>query len=239
MTSAIPQQRVEFPIANPDLGIGLYANASLIDVPRGVSGGVEVEVPRLGGHGLWDQTCTPLDDNEVKHGGDTPAVRRFPGTGVWALDDCGPVGSTMQDSRDAAVQTLRRTEPVDVEKFVAPVLLEQAVPSTSLAAAVTMFSTEGMLPVIHIAPSMLEELVTRRVAVQQGKLWRHVLGGVLAVGAGYEGLLTNPIVTGPVVVYRSAVVSYESFDPSTNQRVALAERTASVAWAGPAVEVTL
>lgn len=238
MTSALPAVQVQYPVPTPSVGMGLYASAALIDAPRGVTGGVEIEVPRLGGHGLWDQTCTPVADNTEKHGGDTPAVRRFPGTGVWAADDCGPVGASEADARRSAEQTLRRTEPADAERFLAPHLLQDAVPAATLAQAITMFTVEGLVPVVHIAPSMLEALVERRAVSQQGSLWRHVLGGVLAVGAGYEGLLTAPVVTGPTAVYRSAVHVASAFGTGTNQRLAVAERSIAVAWVGPTVEVT-
>lgn len=231
----VPAVSVDFPAQPVTLGIGLYGAAVMRPSDRGVAGGIELPMPRLGGHGLWEQTCTAAEDNPAKSGGDTPAMVLFPGTGVWAYDDCPPVGLGA-DAVKAAEDTLKRTEQHDVELFTASVLNQRKITGTTVGAAITSFTAEGLVAVVHIAPSMMEQMVRDKSIYLAGGRYVHALGAAVVVGSGYEGELTTPVVTGPIVIYRSPVETVGAFSTRTNGRAVLAERTAAVAWLGPAIE---
>lgn len=222
------------PAASPS---GLYSVATLVDEERPVVWGVDVPAPIIGGHGLWPEVCKPGD--RVKKGGDSPATVRFPGTAVWAVDDCRLVGSTDAEARGRAEETLRAVESVEVERHVAALLKERATsPGGDLMASESVLLAEGIRPVVHVRPSDVPSLLSARALTVQSGVLKTVLGSAVAVGAGYETALDGVYVTGGVTVFRNPVNVYEAVSPSTNTRMVVAERGVAVAWRGQVVKIS-
>lgn len=234
--SGIPPVTVDGPLPAPGRAVGLYAAASLVDEPRPVVGGVELPGDSNGGHGLWLSPCGPSD--EVKSGDDGAEVIRFPGTAVWAAEDCHLLGVSEEESRDRARLRLARFEPVDVERHLAPLLEERSVAGSSLADAQARMMVAGLAPVVHIAPESLEGMLREKQVLLSGQRLVTPLGASVAVGAGYtEALGASVIVTGPVTVWRSPVEVHTGLRLSGNRRLTVAERAVAVSWQGQAIKI--
>ena len=90
---------------------GLYPVATLVDVARAVSMGVEVEFPGSAGSGLWVDNCVAGDlSNDPKQGGGGSTRAQFPGVAVWAAVECAAVGAVTEELRDSASSALRAVE---------------------------------------------------------------------------------------------------------------------------------
>ena len=238
MAPGIPPVTVSAQPPAPGRIVGLYAAASLIDEPRSVVGGVEVPVDTAGGHGLWADPCAPGDAR--KEGDPGGEVIKFPGTAAWAADQCHLVGVTDQEATDRARLRLARFEPIDAERHLAPVLAARAtVGDAGLSGAQAAVLLAGLTPVVHIAPSSLEAMITAKQIVLVGQRLQTPLGAQVAVGAGYADTLGpgEAFVTGPVTVWRSPVDVHLGYGLATNQRLVVAERPLAVSWQGPAIKV--
>ena len=241
MAPGIPPVNVAAPPPAPGRIVGLYAAASLVDEPRSVVGGVEVNVDTAGGHGLWVDPCTPGDS--VKEGGDDGTNLQFPGTAVWAAEECYLVGVSEQDAKDRARQRLARFEPIEVERHLAPLLDDKANAGTTQAATLAAAQAEvllaGMSPVVHIAPESLEAMISAKQIMLVGQRLVTPLGAQVAVGAGYTDVLGagEVIVTGPVTVWRSPVEVHVGLGLTKNKRLAVAERGIAVSWQGPTIKI--
>lgn len=237
MATGIPPVTVAAQPPAPGRLVGLYAAAALIDEPRSVVGGVAVPVDTVGGHGLWDDPCTPGEAR--KQGGEDGEVVHFPGTAAWAADECHLVGVTEQEARDRARLRLARFEPIEAEKHLAPLLAARATAGADgLTAAQAEVLLAGMSPVVHIAPSSVEAMISAKQIMLVGQRLQTPLGAQVAVGAGYADTLGpgEAFVTGPVTVYRSPVEVHVGLGLTKNKRLAVAERALAVAVQGPIIK---
>ena len=237
MATGIPPVTVTAPGAVPGRIVGLYAAASLVDEARSVVGGVEVHVDSAGGHGLWDDPCGPAES--VKQGGEDGNIRRFPGTAVWAAEECHLVGVTEEEERDRARVRLARFEPLEAERHLAPQLAADAEAGDGLTEAQGRVLLAGLAPVVHVAPESLDALITAKQVQLVGQRLQTPLGAAVAVGAGYSDTLGagEVIVTGPVTVWRSPVDVHVGLGLDKNKRLAVAERGIAVSWQGPAIKI--
>lgn len=237
MAPGIPPVAVDAAAPEPGRLVGLYAAARLIDVPRSVVGGVEVEVEGVGGHGLWPDPCAPGDLR--KEGASDGNTIAFKGTAVWAADECHLLGVEKEEAEQKARVRLARFEPIDAEKFAIEQISAAATEGTSLAEAQAAVLLAGMSPVVHVAPESLEALITSQQVMLVNQRLQTPLGASVAVGAGYSDTLGagEAIVTGPVTVWRSPVDSYVSYSLSKNTRLAVAERPLAVSWKSPTVKI--
>lgn len=237
MARGIPPVAVNAAAPEPGRLVGLYAAATLIDVPRSVVGGVEVEVDGVGGHGLWPDPCTPGDLR--KEGATEGNTIAFNGTAVWAADECHLLGITEEEAQQKARVRLARFEPLDAEKFAIEQIDAAATAGTTLAEAQAAVLLAGMAPVVHVAPESLESMISAKQIMLVNQRLQTPLGASVAVGAGYSDVLAagEAIVTGPVTVWRSPVDSYVSYSLSKNTRLAVAERPLAVSWKSPTVKI--
>lgn len=211
---------------------GLYGAATLLDVDRAVSGGVTVELPRTGGDGLWFDDCGPnASRNGSKAGGESGTVAEFDGVGVWAAEECAVVGRDINAEKQAASTHLSRVEEHLVERFMGGAVEPDETVST-VGEALEVFATAGVQPTLHVPYKALAGLLVNKFLVRDGGRLKTALGGAVAVG---DYGTNNPFFTGPVVVYRSPVDIYESFDTVTNQSLIVAERSAAPVWQSPVV----
>lgn len=215
---------------------GLYPVATLVDVARAVSMGIEVEFPGSAGSGLWVDNCAVGDpSNEPKQGGGGSTRAQFPGVAVWAAVECAAVGAVTDELRDSASSALRAVEEQRAEEFLNSVLegeetVEQA---GSIFAAARRVRSEGWEPVVLMSPEAA-------VAALEAKTVHWVQGGLVTVTGArvvVSDAFTSVWVVGDIYVWRSPAEVYESFDVETNARLVVAERTLAVGWAGPAVRV--
>lgn len=215
---------------------GLYPVATLVDVARAVSLGVEVEFPGSAGSGLWVDNCAAGDtSNEPKQGGGGSTRAQFPGVAVWAAVECAAVGSVTQELRDAAASALRAVEEQRAEEFLNSTLqgVENAEEAGSIFAAARLVRSEGWEPVVLMSPEAA-------VAALEAKTVHWAQGGLVTVTGArvvVSDAFTSVWVVGDIYVWRSPVEVYESFDVETNRRLVVAERSLAIAWGGPAVRV--
>lgn len=219
---------------------GLYAIAAPVEVDRPVVYGVDVRAEALGGHGLWGApVCVPGDRR--KTGGETEVSVHFPGTAIWAAEECAAVGLVEVEAKANARRRLLAVESSDAEVFTAGVLADRAVPSTvGLSEAEAVFRAEGIVPVLHVRPSDVPQMLKDKTLVAVAGSVRTLLGSPVAIGAGYQQAFPDgtAYLTGPVTIYRNAVDVYAVFDQATNQRLAIAERALSVTWTGQTLQLT-
>lgn len=244
--------RIE-PPANPAPG-GLYSAATLDDLadPARLGGGVLLESRQRGAHGHWPSMCETVPEDQVK-GGDSEcqSLTPFPSTVVWAANDAKLPGLTEQDATLSAQQTLRVVEQVDVEAWLAPLLMERAgTPATAgdaegsalvaALAAVEAAGSESGLPLVIHAPRSAAALAAYRGLVVKGSgrtgRLETPLGNVWAFGSGYEEELEGTLVaTGPVTVLRSTVETSAALELEHNLRHIIVEREVAVTWETPTV----
>lgn len=220
---------------------GLYAVAAPVEVDRPVIYGVDVRAEALGGHGLWGApVCTPGDRR--KQGGESEVSVHFPGTAIWAAEECAAVGLSDVEAKANARRRLLAVESSDAEVFTAGVLADRAVPTTvGLSEAEAVFRAEGIVPVLHVRPSDVPGLLQAKALVSISGSIRTLLGSPVAIGAGYQTGFPDgaAYLTGPVTIYRNSVDVYDTFDQTTNQRLAIAERAMSVTWTGQTLALNL
>lgn len=244
--------RVE-PPANPAPG-GLYSAATIDDLvdPARLGGGVLLESRQRGARGRWPSVCEEVPDEQVKGGEpDCESITRFPSTVVWASNDSKLPGLTEQDATESAQQTLRIGEQVEVEEWLAPLLVERAgdpiaagdAEGSALVAALSAVEAKGAdsgLPLVIHAPRSVAAIaayrgLVERVGGRTGRL-ETPLGNVWAFGSGYEDDLAGLLVaTGPVTVLRSSIEVSAALELEHNLRHIIVEREIAVTWEQPTV----
>lgn len=231
-TQTYPALELTAAPANPVATGTLYSAATLRDLasPARIDGGARIEqINASEAHGTWPLDCpTPGDVGEKS--GERAGALTFPAFAVWAVDECSLVGTSEDEARDRAAQTLRLTEQADVGREFAATLLDRAgTPATAAAVEVALGSLEealgdlGVRGVLH-APRrlypVLEKYIERgsngRLETKMGNLW--------AFGPGYVALGDTIVATGPVTIYRTPVEQTIGLSARQNERTALAER---------------
>lgn len=215
----------------------LYSVAHFVDDTRPVMYGVDVLNRPVGGHGLWPDACEPGD--RTKTGAEAGRTVRFPGTAVWAAEECAAVGLSEAEAVSIARARLEAVESVEAERHTAGVLKERAVAGDSVAAAEAMLLAEGFAPVVHVRPTDVPRLLDSRALMSVGGAITTPLGSTVAIGAGYETELDGVYVTGAVTILRNEVEEGVAFSPVTNERLAIAERPLAVTWVGPVIKVAV
>lgn len=195
----------------------------------------------VGGDGVGE--VTQLEAGDAGKSGDRVADTNFTGFGVWAADECG-LKNQVEAAR-AARQKLKLHEQQLVEAEFAAVLLADApAPVNPAAGEVEEFvravgeleALLGYLPgVIHADAhfaAWASHLGLRFDAngdpdneglyTPSGHRW--------AFSVGYSALGTTLIATGPVTVFRGALVEKEGLDQTHNQRLQIAEREYAVTY---------
>lgn len=236
-----PPRTVKAAEANPAPG-GLYSAAAMakLEDPTRLAGGVEVEAVNCGTTGRWDLDCeaTGQDDKE----GIQDPWPIFGSIGVWGAYDCGLVGGKWEDAWEGAQQALRLGEPVEVEEWVAPLLLAaagtaEAVVGTDpvLALVFALGAVESEIGaatgVVHAARSAGALAAAAGLVVQgPGGVLLTPLGNRWAFGLGYGDLEGTLVGTGPVTVFQAPVLAMLGDGVRRNSRTAVAEREVAVGW---------
>lgn len=228
----------------PPIPAGLYSAATLTSTDQArFLGGLEVHSPNTGGHGTWPTGCPAPGDMPDK-GGQRTAPLTFDATIAWAVDECKTVGITEDEARDRAVNLLRLTEPLDVEKDTAEKLkiVRPARTAGSFEDAVEQIedalAADGYAGVIHARRGLLAHL-PQHLVVRQGAQLFTPGGHRWAFGAGYESLGDTLVGTGPVHIVQGPVSVDVSVNSRNNLRTALAERAVAVGWEPPTIAVTV
>lgn len=242
--AGLPPLPITAPVANP-LPAGLYSAATVIDAADDRHhGGLLLDSPNIGGQsGLWPTSCpTPAETPEK--GGERPGPVMGPATVVWAADECSTVGGDDQEALARAAQILRLREQIEVEHWLLDQLMDVAEvqQSNDLLDALEQF--EVTAGVIHAAPSVIHanrgvlvELAARYPGLvrREGQGFLTPGGHRWAFGGGYADAGDDLVLTGPVTIRRGPVEARVVVDPTTNRRLAVAERTIAAAWEGPVI----
>lgn len=253
VTTGLPPVVVVEPPANPPGG-GLYSAAQFDDRadPARLSSGAILESRNRGSHGLWPAGCGEAEPGAEKGGTfECPPFDEFPATVVWGSSDRKLPGTSEEDANLEAQQALRLYEPVDVEAFIAPLLVERAGTAATSAdaegsalvgalSAVESAASYNGLPLVIHAPRSAAAVAAYRGLVQRvgGRAGRleTPLGNVWAFGTGYGEALNGLLVaTGPVTVHRSSIETNVGVELASNARTVIAEREVVVTWDGPTV----
>lgn len=226
------------PVASPS---GLLSIAALMDVDRPVIYGVDVNVEAVGGHGLWGMpVCEPGERRKER--GEVESSSHFPGTAVWAAAGCKSVGYSEEDARAESQRRFRAIEGSDLEVFTAEVLADRAVETAGdLPTVEATFRAEGINPVLHVRPSDVPALIRAKCLTVVAGSVRTLLGGQVAIGAGYQTAFPagTAYFTGVVTIYRNSVETYVAFDRETNERLAVTERPSAVTWTSQTLAVSI
>ena len=241
----LPALPVTLPPATPYTG-GLYEAATLLtDGTARHIGGVDVTDPNHGGHGTW-LVPDPEDGNGRKAG-----ARRerqlFPSVVAWAADTSKAVGWAEDDALARAEHVLSLTEQPDVERFTVQQLQAGDELDTSgrtswsdvVGALDAELAAHGHTGVLHASRAYLPHAERAGVVKRQGGRLLTPGGSVWAFGAGYAMLGTTVVATGGVVVRRSTVTTGVTFNPTNNERMAVAERVVTPYWGGPHLLATV
>jgi hypothetical protein len=166
---------------------------------------------------------------------------------VYARVECNTIG--VNQASETALSRLRNAEPREAERFFsAQILGTERVREPAGAAPMGLLAGLGLLeqdaalhyagqPVLH-TPRWSQPWWTRyRLVSQQGPLLRTELESPVVFGGGYYDDPTAPTdhdpggtrfwlyATGSVRAFRTSPFTHEAFDPPTNTRIAIAERT--------------
>ena len=221
------------------------------------SGGIVFESEFCGLPRGYDVECTNDLDPKV-----WDPQTQVPGTPfvVYAGIQCGSVGHTEQEFQAKALNRLRAGEQGAVEQIFSRQLngqsrgLANATPNaTTITAASTLgghltadqvgaleealYSTYGLLGVLHVPFQYGERMMAEHLLVRDGLVWRTATGTAVSIGNydGYSPAGVAPVaghtwiyITGQTFVWRNPepfVASLEgSLNRTTNQVFMLAER---------------
>lgn len=243
MTNPMPPVEFDATAVNP-AGLGLYEAATVINTtrPSRLLAGYNIRPYNCSeAYGTWPTDPCALPDPELRKEGDRPVPGdTFEPVQPWAYDECGP-GTTEEESRARAAQTLRLHEPLLVESAFATRILADAtalgpIPAApDLATAIGMLEEElgeaGYLGYIHAARRWAAPATQYRWDNQTGAVLKTPLRHSWVFGGGYASVLGNTLIaTGPVFVWRDEQTVQATFDHRVNLRVAVAERTVVVGY---------
>ncbi|QLL08853.1 hypothetical protein [Mycobacterium vicinigordonae] len=228
---------------------------------RCLGSGIEMRpfnFPGDSGFGQWNAPwCASIDDltNDDLKTGERPDIddlEAFEAMTVYGFDHnyCGDLSAAeLQDVRDRAARNLARLEQRAVETSVAARLLDDAGTALTandiveaLGALEAHLAKTQTLGVIHASAQWASPAISRQVLTADGSgTFRTALGHQVVFGGGYVDTLGSTLVaSSPVFGWRGPVSPYEAITPTTNQFVALAERSVLVGYesAIAAVEIT-
>lgn len=248
MTTPVPQtlNPIEFdaPLVNqsPD---GLYTVTTFVsqaaDVPRWLTSGVRVRPHNYGGEeafGVWDAPWCGDPGDSVKDGERPGLPDPFDPYTVWAFDMCDLTLPSQAEVRERAAQNLRLIEPVAVEREFAARLLADAGTAeavTDLVAAVghieAQFAVTNTVGLIHASAGLAALADRYGLITRNGGALKSPMGHTWVFGGGYVDGLGNTIVgTSPTFGWRNAVEVRETIEATSNQFVAIAERSVVVGY---------
>ncbi|BDT39523.1 hypothetical protein [Streptomyces yaizuensis] len=201
--------------------------------------------------GYVDGWCPPIGEDGQPTDWDKPIepfepvrVEAAPFTIVSGIDCRTPVFP----SETKAIEALTRGEDLQVERrfwdqqITRPDLVELKAGETvglddavALLEAVASQRYAGLI-YLHVPVQALTYMRELEIAERDGPVWRTPYGSVVIPGSGYvdqRGPGDRPppaagwwvLATGQPILRRTPVFAHEAFDPSTNRRGAIAERT--------------
>ena len=253
-TTLLAPFRVPAPAVNPRR-FGLSSAAVVIDQPGAHwQAGTEYTGEVCGRAGLWGGPCwtTETDGGPFDTGGpkeltsDQPVTSGVPFSG-YLMTDCNPVGSADLEAR--ALRGLQRGESMLVEEAVARLMADDdrlvsvspkhgSHPVDALAAleqhVANNYSAQA---IIHMTGGAATILGAAGAIDRYGSRLETTQGNVVSVGrypvapGGGTPATTDEWVwaSGPVTIWRGGIDTTTVFDPATNDRHALAERSYAAA----------
>ncbi|WP_326544689.1 hypothetical protein QGN31_06550 [Mycobacterium sp. 2-64] len=210
------------------------------------------------GFGIWGAPwCASVDDltdDDLKTGErpDIDDLEPFTAMTVYGFDHnyCGDMTQAeLQDVRDRAARNLARLEQRAVETSFATRLLDDAgtaIAATDIADAIAKLEAHlaktQTVGVIHASAQWATPALSHDVLTAGADGTFHTaLGHQVVFGGGYVGTLgTTLVASSPVFGWCGPVSQYEDIKHSTNQFVALAERSVLIGYesAIAAVEIS-
>ncbi|OPX14314.1 hypothetical protein [Gordonia sp. i37] len=234
----------EAPLVNPAPN-GLYPATAWTDetgAPRWLASGVRVRPHNFGGEDafrIWGADWCDPEPGELKDG-ERPAIPApFDPLTAWAFDQGDLTAPSQAEVRERALQDLRITEQVAVEReFAARLLIDACTPAPAadLIAAVSHIEAEfaktNTTGLIH-ASAGLAAAAQRfgLIILSGGNSPRSPLGHTWVFGGGYiEGLGDTIVGTSPTFGWRDQPVLREAIEARYNQFVAVAERSVVIGY---------
>lgn len=237
------------PALTPTSG-GLYSAVSWNETstPRWLDSGAIIRPTNHGFDdlfGVWGEDwCVDPDSIEEEKSGDRPDISNltaFPAVTVWGFDQnhCGDLTSESRaEVKDRARHILDLNEQKSVETSFSARMITDAGDVTYVADIATAIATldsalaqTGTYGVIHAAAKQATFAFAARAVLLTGGGFRTVLGNQVVFGGGYDGGLTDTLVaTSPVFGWRTPVVVRDTIKHTTNQYIAIAERSVLVGY---------
>lgn len=201
--------------------------------------GITVWPSHGSGHGTWPLECGPDDDPGSKDG-NRPDPIDFHGLVVWAADECGTVGNTLERTRSMAALTLDYEGRAHVETHFITAVTESSyiadVPTPAALAGVNplalalggleqaMAALWRHAGVIHASRALLAPLASLSLVRVSGSSLVTPGGNRWAFGVGYDEVLGRDLVgTGPTEIHTQPVPGVELVDERQNNIYAVAE----------------
>lgn len=251
MTTALAPVRFTAPQL-PAAPHGLYPavtwNQDGAEPLRWLASGVEIRPFNYGnqdGFGVWNENwCADPDDITTDKSGERPDISNldpFTALTVYGFDHnyCGDLTEAeRQDVRARAARNLEQLEPQAVETSLATRLLADAgtpAPATdiadALAALEAALAKTQTLGVIHAGAQWATRALSKQALIADGTGYRTAMGHRIVFGGGYVDTLGDTLVaTSPVFGWRGPVSRREATKHTTNQFVALAERSVLIGY---------
>ncbi|SON63385.1 hypothetical protein MSIMFI_04915 [Mycobacterium simulans] len=263
MTTALSPVRFDAPLL-PMPPYGLYQVVTWAqdgtEPLRWLPSGVVIRpfnFPGDDGFGIWNAPWNvdpdDLTEDDLKTGErpDISDLAAHEAMTVYGFDHnyCGDMReSERQDVRDRAARNLARLEQRAVETSFAARLLNDAGTADSAADIVDAIADlEGALAkaqtpgVIHAGAQWATRALSKQALIADGTGFRTAMGHQVVFGGGYVDALGDKLVaSSPVFGWRGPVSQREAIRHTSNQFVALAERSVLLGYesAIAAVEIT-
>lgn len=219
----------------PPAHSGLYDVATIDPTQDRPAAGVEVWPTNCGPSGTWpsDVCAAPVG---AKTGDRTPPSAPFLPVTAWGYDECGLVSTPEQQAR--AQQMLAINEHLYVESaFATRILADAGTAATSVnlwdavAQLEASLAEDGLIGVIHASTYWTTIALGIGLISKQGSVYRTARGTGWADGGGYDTVLGDTLVaTGQVFLWRDPITVSETISQTSNERLAVAERTVLVAY---------
>jgi hypothetical protein len=170
---------------------------------------------------------------------------------VYGFDHnyCGSLAADeLQDVRGRAARNLARLEQQAVEtSFAARLLSDAGTPESATGIVDAVAKLEAQLAkaqltaVIHASAQWATPAISEQAIIAQGATYQTAMGHQIVFAGGYVDTLDSTLVaSSPVFGWRGPVSEYEAIRHTTNQFVAVAERSVLLAYESTlaAVEIT-
>ena len=215
----------------------LWSASALVSGDR-LRDGIGVWPAHGSGHGTWPLECGPEDDPGSKDG-NRPDPIDFHGLAVWAADECGTVGNTVERTRSLATLTLEHEGRAHVEEHFISAVADSAYISTVTASTIpgvnplalalggleqAMAAAWRHIGAIHVSRALLAPFASLGLVREVGGHLVTPGGNRWVFGVGYAAELgTDLIGTGLTEIHMQRLPTLDFIDERQNNIYAVAE----------------